>query len=204
MNKEEFLEQFQKNLIYVSAAEREDALRYYTEYFEEAGEENEQKVIEELGNPVMLARKISAESAIKEIDLAESTVNVERVMETTPEKRREGMKNLGVIILLLCSFPVWLPLSIVAAVLVFVLILVVFILVFCVVIVGAALMAGGTIGLIAGFFAMFKHFVSGIAVLGAALAMVGIGILIFIGGRYLVKGVAALLVILGKRKAGRM
>ena len=204
MNKEEFLEQFQKNLIHVSAAEKEDALRYYTEYFEEAGEENEQKVIEELGNPVMLARKISAESAIKEMDLSESTVREERVMETTPEKHREGMKNLGVIILLLCSFPVWLPLSIVAAVLVFVLILVVFILVFCVVIVGAALIAGGAIGLIAGFFAMFKHFVSGIVVLGAALAMAGIGILIFIGGRYLVKSVAALLVILGNRKAGRM
>lgn len=204
MNKEEFLQQFQKNLIHVSAAEKEDALRYYTEYFEEAGEENEQNVIEELGNPVMLARKISAESAIKEMDLAESAVKEENTMEPDLEKHSKGMKNLGVIILLLCSFPVWLPLSIVAAVLVFVVILVVFILVFCVVIAGAALIAAGTVGAVVGFFALFGHFINGITVLGAGMVMAGIGIMIFIGGRYLVRGTAGLLVMLGKRKAGRM
>lgn len=204
MNKEEFLQQFQKNLIHVSDAEREDAVRYYTEYFEEAGVENEQKVIEELGSPVMLARKISAESAIKEMDLAQSEVKEERTMHFEPVEQRTGMKNLGVIILLLCSFPVWLPLSIVAAVLVFVAILVVFILIFCVVIVGIALIVSGVIGFIVGFIALFRHFISGIMLLGAAMAMAGLGILIFIGGRYLVKGAAALLVMLGKRKAGRM
>mgnify|MGYP001128319314 CR=1 FL=1 len=204
MNKEEFLQQFWKNLIHVSDAEREDAVRYYTEYFEEAGAENEQKVIEELGSPVMLARKISAESAIKELDMAQSAVKEEHTAQFKPEEQRTGMKNLGVIILLLCSFPVWLPLAIVMAVLVFVGILVVFILVFCVVIVGAALMVSGVLGVIVGFFALFRHFISGIMMLGAAMAMAALGILIFIGGRYLVKGALALVVTLGKRKAGRM
>lgn len=204
MNKEEFLQQLQKNLIHVSDAEREDAVRYYTEYFEEAGAENEQKVIEELGSPVMLARKISAESAIKELDMAQSAVKEEHTVQFKPEEQRTGMKSLGVIILLLCSFPVWLPLAIVMAVLVFVGILVVFILVFCVVIVGAALMVSGVLGVIVGFFALFRHFISGIMMLGAAMAMAALGILIFIGGRYLVKGALALVVTLGKRKAGRM
>lgn len=204
MNKEEFLQQFQKNLIHVSDAEREDAVRYYMEYFEEAGAENEQKVIEELGSPVMLARKISAESAIREIDMAQSVVKEGNAQILEPDSQRKGMKNFGVIILLLCSFPVWFPLAVVAAVLVFVLILVVFILVFCVVIVGAALMVSGVLGFIVGFFALFRHFISGITLLGAAMAMAGLGILIFIAGRYLIKGAAALLVMLGKRKAGRM
>ena len=40
--------------------EREQALNYYEDYFEDAGPENEQKVIEELGSPIDIARQIMA------------------------------------------------------------------------------------------------------------------------------------------------
>lgn len=42
----------------IPADEREQALHYYEDYFEDAGAENEQKVIEELGSPVDVAKQI--------------------------------------------------------------------------------------------------------------------------------------------------
>jgi uncharacterized membrane protein len=37
---------------------------YYNEYFDDAGPENEQKVIEELGSPAQIAARIKADSAV--------------------------------------------------------------------------------------------------------------------------------------------
>lgn len=209
MNRDEYLQQFKKNLINISDAEREDAVRYYMEYFDDAGTENEQKVIEELGNPVMLARKISAEAAIREIDGSSEERNAgsltEEAGELPKKKSHDGIgKNLFTIILLLCSFPVWLPLAIVAAVVVFVVILIAFIIVFCAVVIGAAFALTGVVAFLAGFVSLFTHFINGIMVIGLGMFLAGFGIVLFIAGKYLVKGMTALIVALGKRKTGRM
>lgn len=200
MNREEYLRQFKKNLVHISDSEKEEALRYYTEYFDEAGAENEQKVIEELGSPVILARKISAEAAIKEID-----GNAQETVQPPEKRRHEGMgRNLFTIILLLCSFPIWLPLAAVAAVLVFVVILVVFIAVFCTVAVGAAFALAGVVGVLAGVVSLVTRFIDGITVAGAGMVLAGAGILLYLAGKYLMKGMIALIVALGKRKTGRI
>lgn len=58
MRKYEYLYRLEKALKSMPDAEREAAMRYYEEYFEDAGAENEQAVINELGNPEQLARAI--------------------------------------------------------------------------------------------------------------------------------------------------
>lgn len=60
MSKEEFLRQLEANLM-IGKAEKDEVMCYYSEYFEEAGPENEQAVLGELGDPVALARKLTAE-----------------------------------------------------------------------------------------------------------------------------------------------
>ena len=60
MSKEEFLRQLELNLM-IGEAEKEEVMCYYSEYFEEAGPENEQAVLEELGDPAALAKKLTAE-----------------------------------------------------------------------------------------------------------------------------------------------
>ena len=60
MSKEEFLRQLEANLM-IGEAEKDEVMCYYSEYFEEAGPENEQAVLSELGDPVALARKLTAE-----------------------------------------------------------------------------------------------------------------------------------------------
>ena len=52
MNRTEFMRQLESLLQNISATEREEALQYYNEYFNDAGPENEQNVIEALGNPM--------------------------------------------------------------------------------------------------------------------------------------------------------
>lgn len=61
MNKTEFLEQLERLLGDISQQEREEALDFYRSYFEDAGEENEAQVIQELGSPGKVAAIIKAD-----------------------------------------------------------------------------------------------------------------------------------------------
>lgn len=58
MNRVDFMKQLESLLQNISPAEREEALQYYNEYFNDAGAENEQAVIEALGNPAKVAENI--------------------------------------------------------------------------------------------------------------------------------------------------
>ena len=58
MTRFEFMEELRLRLAVLSEEERTDALQFYEEYFEDAGPENEQAVIAELGSPAALAERI--------------------------------------------------------------------------------------------------------------------------------------------------
>lgn len=58
MNRTDFMNQLESLLQNISPAEREEAIQYYNEYFNDAGAENEQDVIEALGNPAKVAENI--------------------------------------------------------------------------------------------------------------------------------------------------
>lgn len=58
MNRKEFMQRLEYLLRNISAEERQEALQYYEDYFEDAGTEQEQKVIHELVSPENVARTI--------------------------------------------------------------------------------------------------------------------------------------------------
>ena len=58
MNKQEYLNRLEKLLSDISEEERFDALTFYQNYFEDAGPENEERVIKELGSPEKVASSI--------------------------------------------------------------------------------------------------------------------------------------------------
>lgn len=60
MNKEEFLRQLELLLKDIPQEEREEALRFYAEYFSEAGPSQEQAVLNELVSPERVAASIKA------------------------------------------------------------------------------------------------------------------------------------------------
>lgn len=73
MNRTEFMRQLQSLLNDISESEREEALAYYNSYFDDAGEENESKVIQELGSPGKLAAIIKSDLEGGAEDYAEYT-----------------------------------------------------------------------------------------------------------------------------------
>lgn len=58
MNRAEFMKRLRELLSDISESEREEALNYYEDYFDDAGIENEQDVIASLGSPEKVARTI--------------------------------------------------------------------------------------------------------------------------------------------------
>ena len=58
MNREEYLKRLSFLLKDLPEEEIEDAIAYYEDYFEEAGEEKEEQVIKELGSPEKIAKMI--------------------------------------------------------------------------------------------------------------------------------------------------
>ena len=61
MSRREFMEELKKLLSGISDEERDEALKYYEDYFEEAGSGNEEQVIQELGSPQKVAAMIKAD-----------------------------------------------------------------------------------------------------------------------------------------------
>ncbi len=60
MNRVEFIKQLKELLSDVPNSEREEAVTYYNDYFNDAGVENEQEVIDALGSPERVAATIKA------------------------------------------------------------------------------------------------------------------------------------------------
>ena len=61
MSRNEYMAALRRALSGLPEEERASALRYYEEYFDDAGPENEQKVISELGAPEKIAEQILAD-----------------------------------------------------------------------------------------------------------------------------------------------
>ena len=55
MDKYKFMKELEFLLLDISEEDRKEALEFYENYFTEAGEENESKIIKELGEPSRVA-----------------------------------------------------------------------------------------------------------------------------------------------------
>ena len=58
MNRIEYMTKLASLLQDIPEVERRDAMKYYNDYFDEAGEENEEQVIREFGAPEEVAENI--------------------------------------------------------------------------------------------------------------------------------------------------
>ena len=74
MSRWEFMRQLESLLSDISPNEREEALQYYNDYFNDAGRENEQEVIKALGSPEQVA-KIVKDGLTDNLAMGEFTEN---------------------------------------------------------------------------------------------------------------------------------
>lgn len=96
MNKETYLQELRKALKVLPQTDRDEAIEFYEEYFDDAGIENEAKVIEELGDPKVLGKKIlidvvdrqyaPAEEVQEDPMMAASQQNYQQIPQETPQK----------------------------------------------------------------------------------------------------------------------
>ena len=113
MNRQEFMRQLEDLLSGIPASEREDALAYYNNYFDEAGTENEQQVIMELGSPEAVAKNIIADVQQESGDYSspETEAYERQIMpkqnRTTEKQGMSQSTKILLIILLVFTFPIW-------------------------------------------------------------------------------------------------
>lgn len=88
MNKEQFLKELEELLSDIPEQEREAALTYYREYFEDAGVENEYLVLKELGSPERIAGTIISDMEFRKKEEQETVVETKgEETENTSEKQ---------------------------------------------------------------------------------------------------------------------
>lgn len=81
MNKEAFIRRLRELLAGLPQNEAAEAIQYYEDYFADAGEENEAKVIEELGSPEKVAANIRAD-----LGMAQEQAGTDRYAETRADE----------------------------------------------------------------------------------------------------------------------
>lgn len=172
MNRQEFIKKLESELSKLPKDEIKDAIDYYNEYLDDAGLENEEAALKELGNPSRIATQIKADFAVKQLSAKREAGN------------SEGKKGIAIIwwvILGIFTAPVALPIAITGGLLAICILLTIAIIVitglFCV----GAFFVAGIAALIVGVSILFINFANGIFALGTGMALIGATALLGLG-----------------------
>lgn len=165
MNKTEFMAQLKKHLRKLPFDEVKEAVDYYEQYFFEAGAENEQAVIKELGPPSVIASQIFASFAVKD----------------SGKSAKKGLSTVWMAILAVFASPVALPLALAVIALAFALVIIMLSVVFALGGLGAGLAAGGIMSVITSISIIRQSFPSSIFFFGLGLIAAGSGLVVLIG-----------------------
>ena len=109
MNREEYMRRLEEALTDITPFEKEEAIQYYNDYFDDAGVENEEEVMNSLGTPEKLAETIKKEQT----DAQESA---DEILETTVQEEDKKNKLSGGTIALIVVLSILASPFIVAAV----------------------------------------------------------------------------------------
>ncbi|MCL2772292.1 MAG: DUF1700 domain-containing protein [Oscillospiraceae bacterium] len=225
MNKSEFLQKLKEDLSSLTDEERAGALKYYEEYFADAGTDNEEEIISEFESPENLANKIKNEIEENK-DNGDSTdsseIKVENILKEETEnpkidfnnytyenvsstynnndstvknnsnssdnssnsyKSKKSGSNTWKFVLLLCTFPIWLPVATglaSAAFGIFMGLLGVSFAIAAIAVAGYIMVGAGFVSIGYGISSLFIHFAFSQAFypIGAGLIIAGIGMIL--------------------------
>ena len=208
MTRKEYMEQLRKYLKRLPKEDYENAIEYFSEYFDEAGPENEQQVMEELGEPKEAARELllnllqesvgdgKDSTGEKETELPAEGFGNQRsaagqntaasTSDSTKKKRSPG-KIILLAILVLCASPVSLALMFSALAVLFAVVVVIASVIFSLGVTSIATIAGGI--MVAGFGAtlILKSVAAACMIVGGGFLMAGAGILVGVLTIYICK-----------------
>lgn len=200
MSKEEYLNQLHKYLRKLPRQDYEDAMEYFTEYFQETDEEGAAELMKELGTPKEAARELMTNLLDKKI---EEHQNYETDGYTRAEKKGSGKHVIWIALLVLFAAPVGAPLLVALAAVVLSLVVCMLAILLCVVLLAACLVIIGGKIIARGILAV-PISMSGFAMLtGSGLLAMGAGILGVLLCIYLCKWSSMLIAKLVRRITNR-
>lgn len=168
MTREEYMKRLRHRLRRLPKEDYDKAVSYFTEYFEEAGQENVAQAIEDLGEPELAADQIIRELA------------VENAKEPVKDVKR-SFSAVWIGILAVFAAPIGLPLILAFGAVGFALAIVAVVFVFCIFVLALSVAVAAVPCIIGSVFILFTSFSDGIATLGMGLIFLGVGIWMVMG-----------------------
>ena len=110
MSREEFMKQLETLLSDVPEEEKREALEYYRGYFEDAGEENEERILKELESPEKVAQTIKADLGMEKDNSESNSDKAEFATQKEAGKQENNDKSgriLLIVILAVITSPIW-------------------------------------------------------------------------------------------------
>lgn len=180
MTRQEYMEQLKKYLKRLPKEDYDNAIEYFSEYFDEAGPEKEQQVMKELGEPKEAARELLLnllqESVENDQDIVEEKAAVNKNVNV-PKKKRSPGKIVLLAFLVLCASPVSLTLLLCAFAVLCAVVVTVASVIFSIGIASIAMIAGGIVTVGFGATLVLKSVAAACMMIGGGFLMAGIGIL---------------------------
>lgn len=103
MDRVEFIRQLERLLGDIPESDRQDAIAYYQDYFDEAGPENEAQVIRELGSPEKVAATIKEDLNPSGNERAGYVPSEQRTNDTEKQKKKNIPWALIIVLLVFAS-----------------------------------------------------------------------------------------------------
>lgn len=194
MNRIEFMTELAALLQDVPVEERREAMQYYNDYFDDAGEENEEQVISELGSPAKVAATIKADLGSQAGDYAEYSENgytdsrfdqkempagrdYQRKEEKEPPKTSRALKIVLIIAIILVGAPVLIPLGVGITLAVLGCIIALFCAFIALVIASVAVAIAGIVVFCVGIATLIPELAVGLALVGTGLILTVLGVI---------------------------
>lgn len=207
MNRIEFMRQLESLLRGISGSEREEALQYYNDYFDDAGVENEKDVIGALGTPAKVAEiiksgllgktdegyeftdtgfKTGSERKNNEVAVRNENQNYHQAELQTREKK--NMSPLTIILIILAVillFPIWVPFVGAAFGILVAVLAVAFAGVFAIAVCSVVVLVVGIVLFVVGLLKIFLAPIASLCLIGTGMVLIGLGILFLLATTWL-------------------
>lgn len=201
MNRETYLKELRKYLKRLPKDDYENAMEYFTEYFDDAG--NDEEAIRELGSPreaasdllaALLNQKTGDASFSTFSDASDARADGRRgrrfrTGDPVPEAKEKSspLSILLIACLAICAAPIAAPLALAALVLLMCGVVVVLCAVLCIFIFSVCFVIAGAYSLVQGFAVASASVPAFLIISGSSLLAIGLGVLLFVAGIFFCK-----------------
>lgn len=166
MNRETYMKCLEERLKRLPREDFDMAMEYFREYFDEAGPENEEQAIKDLGDPQQAAEQVIMDLAIKNSE------------EGSRQSVKKNFSSVWVGVLAVFAAPIALPLAFAVVMVIGALAFSILVVLASLVLSEALLLVAGAAAILLSFITMFQAPASAVATIGAGLICIGFSIIV--------------------------